>query len=295
MRFQRSGLLALLVVTMVWGTTFPAMKQLSSNLSALQIIWLRFGMATAVLLPLWLGMRRSEWHWGGALGVLNFLAFWLQIEGLSLTSSNRNAFITSLYVLIVPLLARLVLRRRMHWQVWGAVLLTVAGMSLMFFENAPWSLGDSLTLCSAAVYAISILSMETATLRNRQAPLRAPHMATAIATAMFGCATLMLLVQPHGMAQLHQHVLSLSSHAWLALLYLGLIASAVVVVLQTWGQQRLDAMRCAIVFGLEPVFASIAAWWLINEHMGPIAMAGAALIFAALVFSQWRPRFTPSQ
>jgi len=75
MHAERLGLAALLTVTIVWGTTFPAMKQLSTDLSALQIIWLRFGMAAVVLLPLWRGMRSAEGRWGLGLGVLNFLAF----------------------------------------------------------------------------------------------------------------------------------------------------------------------------------------------------------------------------
>lgn len=75
MRTERLGLLALLTVTMVWGTTFPAMKQLTADLTALQIIWLRFGMAAVLLLPLWRGMRSAEWRWGLGLGVLNFVAF----------------------------------------------------------------------------------------------------------------------------------------------------------------------------------------------------------------------------
>lgn len=151
MRTQRLGLLALLLVTAVWGTTFPAMKQLTSDLSALQIIWLRFGMAALVLLPLWWGMRRAEWRWGLGLGVLNFVAFWLQIEGLHHTTSNRNAFVTGLNVLIVPLIAWLVLHRKTSWNIWAACALAVVGMCLMFLKMlrgtgatpsrcaAPWS------------------------------------------------------------------------------------------------------------------------------------------------------------
>lgn len=289
MRTERWGLVALLTVTVVWGTTFPAMKQLSADLSALHIIWLRFGMAAVVLLPLWWGMRRAEWQWGLGLGVLNFIAFWLQIEGLGLTTSNRNAFVTGLNVLIVPLIALLVLRRQMGWQVWAAVLLAVGGMCLMFFEDAPWNWGDTLTLCSAVVYAIFILVMEAAGTRNQAAPLRATRMAAALAGSMFACTTLMLLIQPDGMAQLRTQAMALSSNAWMALIYLGLIASAMVVIFQAWGQQRVDAMRSAIVFGLEPVFAALTAWWLIDERMGPVAMGGAALIVAALIFSQWQP------
>jgi hypothetical protein len=75
----------------------------------------------------------------------------------------------------------------------------------------------------------------------------------------------------------------------MAVAYLGLIASVIVVTLQAWGQQRVDAMRSAIVFGLEPVFAALTAWVLIGEQMGAVAMAGAALIVVALIFSQWTP------
>lgn len=286
---QRGGLLALLTVTIVWGTTFPAMKQLSSDLSALQIIWLRFGMAALVLLPLWRGMRTIEWRWGLGLGVLNFLAFWLQIEGLGLTTSNRNAFVTGLNVLIVPLIAWLVLRRHTAWNIWAACVLAVAGMCLMFFEDAPWNWGDTLTLASAVVYANYILVMEAAAERNRAAPLRATRMAAALAGSMFVCTTLILIAQPQGMQQLQANAVALSSNAWVALVYLGLIASAMVVILQAWGQQRVDAMRSAIVFGLEPVFAALTAWWMIDERMGMVAMAGAALIVGALIFSQWTP------
>ena len=289
MRTERLGLAALLAVTVVWGTTFPAMKQLTADLSALQMIWLRFGMAAVVMLPLWRGMRTAEWRWGLALGVLNFFAFWLQIEGLHHTSSNRNAFVTGLNVLIVPLLAWLVLRRHMGWPIWVACAMAVAGMCLMFYEDAPWNWGDTLTLGSAVVYAIYILTMEAAALRNLAAPLRASRMAAALAGSMWLCTTLALLVQPQGMEQLWAQTTALSSSGWVAMLYLGLIASALVVIFQAWGQQRVDAMRCAIVFGLEPVFAALTAWWLLDERMGAVAMGGAALIVAALIFSQWRP------
>lgn len=289
MRTERWGLLALLTVTVVWGTTFPAMKLLSDELNALEIIWLRFAIASAVLLPLWRGMRAVEWRWGLLLGVLNFAAFWLQIEGLMHTSSNRNAFVTGLNVLIVPLIAWLLLRRRMGWQVWAACALGVLGMCLMFFEDAPWNWGDTLTLMCAVVYAIYILTMEAAGLRNRHAPLRATRMAAAMAGSMLACTTLALLFQPDGLTQLYAHATALPASSMLSMVYLGVIASAMVVILQAWGQQRVDAMRSAITYGLEPVFASLTAWVLIGEQMGPVALLGAALIVVALVFSQWTP------
>ncbi|MDY0105552.1 MAG: DMT family transporter [Giesbergeria sp.] len=288
MRPERFGLLALLVVTVVWGTTFPAMKLLSAQLDALQIIWLRFAIALLVLGPLWWGMRRSERRWGCALGLLLFIAFWLQIEGLARTSSNRNAFVTGLNVLVVPIIAMLVLGRRYGWRLWAACAMACAGMALMFHENEPWNLGDTLTLASTLFYALYILALEECSRRNQAAPLRATRMAAAQASMMCLAATLLLLGRGDGMAWMA--VLdTLAAPAWMALVYLGVLASVVVVTLQAWGQQRVDAIRSAIIFGLEPVFAALTAWLLLGESLGVAGLAGAGLVVAALVFSQLQP------
>ncbi|MFT4241889.1 MAG: DMT family transporter [Acidovorax sp.] len=290
MRPERLGLMALLAVTVVWGTTFPAMKLLSARLDALQIIWLRFAIALAVLAPLWRGMQRHERRWGCALGALLFLAFWLQIEGLAHTSSNRNAFVTGLNVLVVPLIAMAALGRRYGWQLWAACAMACAGMALMFHENEPWNLGDSLTLASTVFYAIYILALEECARRNAAQPPRATRMAAAQATVMALASTLMLLLtRENGPGSLLQSAAQLPFDAWAALVYLALLASVVVVTLQAWGQQRVDALRSAIVFGLEPVFAALTAWALLGERLGWPGLAGAALIVAALVFSQVQP------
>lgn len=290
MRAERLGLMALLAVTVVWGTTFPAMKLLSAQLDALQIIWLRFVIALAVLAPLWRGMRTAERRWGCALGLLLFLAFWLQIEGLARTSSNRNAFVTGLNVLVVPLIAMVALGRRYGWQLWAACAMALAGMALMFHENEPWNLGDTLTLASTVFYALYILALEECARRTAARPLRATRMAAAQAAVMALASTALLaLARDDGPAGLLQSAAQLTTESWIALLYLGLLASVVVVTLQAWGQQRVDAMRSAIVFGLEPVFAALTAWALLGERLGWLGVCGAALIVSALVFSQLQP------
>ncbi len=293
MRAERRGLLALLLVTLVWGTTFPAMKLLSAQLDALQLIWLRFAIALVVLVPVWRGLRRAELRWGLLLGGLLFLAFWLQIEGLARTSSNRNAFVTGLNVLVVPLLAMAVLGRRYGWPLWAACAMALAGMALMFHENEPWNLGDTLTLASTVFYAIYILTLEGCARRTAQAPLRATRMAAVQALVMFAASAVLLLIRHGGVASSLDTLAALPVASWAALLYLGMVASVLVVTLQAWGQQRVDAMRSAIVFGLEPVFAALTAWVLIGERMGPAGMAGAALIVLALVVSQWQPAAAP--
>ncbi|RYF21356.1 MAG: DMT family transporter [Comamonadaceae bacterium] len=289
MRSERQGLMALLMVTVVWGTTFPAMKMMSAHLDALQIIWLRFAIALAVLCPLWRGMRSAERRWGLLLGALLFLAFWLQIEGLARTSSNRNAFVTGLNVLVVPLLAMAVLGKRYGWTLWAACSMALAGMALMFHENEPWNLGDTLTLASTLFYAIYILTLEECARRTADAPLRATRMAAMQALVMFAAATALVGLRHGGYASSITQIAQLSGSSWVAVLYLGVVASVMVVTLQAWGQQRVDAMRSAIIFGLEPVFAALTAWALIGERLGWAGVGGAALIVSALVVSQLRP------
>jgi len=160
-------------------------------------------------------------------------------------------------------------------------------MVLMFHEDEPWNLGDSLTLASTVFYALYILALEESTRRNLLQPLRPTRMAAVQASVMLAAASALLLVR--GGAWPWQRLPQLDAAAWIALVYLGLLASVVVVTLQAWGQQRVDAMRSAIVFGLEPVFAALTAWVLLGERLGLAGLAGAALIVGALVFSQLQP------
>src|SRR4051794_26698141 len=104
MTHQLRGIVALLIVTLVWGTTFPAMKDLTATLSPAWIVFTRFAIAALLLAPFFAGATRSDLKSGVLLGLLLFFCYVFQVEGLALTSSNRNAFICGLNVLIVPLL-----------------------------------------------------------------------------------------------------------------------------------------------------------------------------------------------
>lgn len=280
---HRQGLAALLLVTLVWGTTFPAQKALSADLVALEIILLRFSVSSLVMLPLLRGLSWSELRWGATVGSVLFCAFYLQVAGLALTSSNRNAFVTGLNVLFVPMFAYL-LGQRMGWQVLLGAALAVLGLAGLFYEQAPWSWGDTLTLVSAFVYAIYVLLFEfSAKARKIPRPERmaAVQSFTMLVLSLLGLAlvgptswdALWLRAQPHGAS----------------LLYLGVVAGAAIFWLQAWGQHRVRAVEAAIIYGLEPVFAALAAVWWIDEVLQGRALIGGALIVLGVVISQIRP------
>lgn len=223
-------------------------------------------------------------RWGATVGSVLFCAFYLQVEGLALTSSNRNAFVTGLNVLFVPMLASL-LGQRMGWQVLLGAVLAMLGLAGLFYEQTPWSWGDTLTLVSAFVYAIFVLLFEysgKAKDTPRPERLAAVQSLTMLLLSVLGLA----LVGPTSLEGLW---LRAQPHS-VSLLYLGVGAGAIIFWLQAWGQHRVRAVEAAIIYGLEPVFAALAAVWWIDEVLQGRALIGGALIVLGVVISQIKPR-----
>ncbi len=287
---QRQRALAVAVLVLmcaIWGSTFALLKTLTGSLSALDITLLRYGGAGLLLLcfvPRIRSIRPAEWRWGLVYGVALFAAFYLQTEGLARTSANRNAFITGLNVLAVPILA-IGLGQRPGWRLFAACLLACAGMYGLFYAKAPWNLGDSLTAVAMLCYAVYILLLEVSAQRHATRPLRIVPVTALQGLIMGGLALLCIGLQGQGAALL-QHTQSLSAQQWAALLYLLLFASALAPAMQIWAQRYVPAVQSALIYGLEPVFAAIMAYWWLGETLTGWALLGAALIVAALLLGQ---------
>lgn len=288
------GLVALLFATVIWGTTFPTMKLIGESLSALEIMVARYGLAAVLLIPVLIGARRHEWRWGMLLGACMVGGVLLQLHGLMLTSSNRNAFLTGMNVLLVPLLGRFI-GLTVSPVLWIACGLAALGMAGLFWQNDPWNLGDTLSLLGAAMFALHVLvlgrlfSHPPAQGMPRALQLTAIQMAT-----LFVAATLLLLGQGlwsgQGLDILWNSLSQAPSAVWWGLAYLAAIASIGGITLQVWGQRHVGPVPAAIVYGNEPVFAALAAWVLIGEVLSGWALPGAALVVLALVISQWPSR-----
>ena len=285
---KRLGVILLALMCAIWGTTFPILKTLTVSLGALDITLLRYGGAGVFLLFLVGGITRAEWRWGALLGLVLFAAFWLQTEGLAQTSSNRNAFITGLNVLAVPIFA-IGLGQRPHLRLWAGCLLAAVGMWFLFYEEAPWNRGDSLTFIGMIFYAIYILLLEWSARANSAQPLRIVPLTALQGVMVGGCAALFLLLNGEWGAFVGRAA-ALNPAQWLSMAYLVLFASMLAPALQIWGQRYVSAVQSAIVYGLEPVFAAIAAYFIIQEGLSPAGLFGAALIVGALLLSQ-----TPSK
>ncbi|NMM28441.1 MAG: DMT family transporter [Glaciimonas sp.] len=280
------GILTLLLVTCVWGTTFPAMKDVSADLSAVWIALLRFSLAGLLLLPFLWRARRVDVLAGALLGATLFVSFMLQTEGLALTSSNRNAFITGLNVLVVPLLGVLAGKLPPRHIVL-AITLAMAGITALCWDSGAWSYGDTLALGGAVCYGIYVKQMETAA-------RKASHLMalTAVQIITVGiCAALWLLLwqMPHKSVDWVQLQQAVRQHAP-NLLYLSVVATAAILSLQVWGQRHTSANEAAVTYAFEPACAAIAAYFWIGETMGWRGVIGGVLLIAGIIVSQWKSR-----
>ena len=278
---RRNGLLLLVVVTAIWGTTFPMVKTLGErSLEPAAIITVRFGFAAFVLSP-WL--RRLTWpkvRDGAILGAVAFASYATQTIGLEKVTSGRAAFITGLNVIIVPLALPL-LGRRLHRPVLVAAGLAVVGIALMSWDEGAlrFSAGDVWILACAASYAAYVLLLERFAPRHEVVGFSAVQVLT---VGLLGAGWLVV----SGPVESVRSLRDASSGTWLTLLYLGVVAVALSTLLQTRAQQIVQAPIAVIVYSLEPVFGAVASFAWRGERIAPIGFVGGALVITAMVLSQ---------
>ncbi len=276
--------LALLVLTLFWGTTFSLVKEALAGTSVGVLLALRFGVAVVVLAAVWAARRdrvgAGLLRHGTLLGLAMLSGFWLQTLGLRYTTPARSGFITGLSVLIVPFLARFLLGRRVRLASWGGVALAVVGLLVLtrpFGEaaTAQVRLGDLLTLGCAVAFALQIVFTTEWSPRHALAPF-----VTAQVGFTFAGALLSLLVEAPRLAP--------ASPVRLAAVvaFLGVAMTAVAFFVMNWAQRHTTAVRAALIFSLEPVGAALFSAWYWKEPLGPWELGGGGLVVLAVVLGE---------
>lgn len=266
------GTLLLLIVTVLWGTTFPLVKETIISISPATLIAVRSILATVAFAAYLRNLNRTLLRDGALLGLLLFISLATQALALETISADRGAFIASLNVILVPLIGQL-LGERFRWTLFVAAGLALAGVGLMSWENGSFSIGDVWMLVDVLSYTTYIIVLESVTARHQSMPLSAVQM-----LVVAGLAT--AWTAPQLVGQLH----SLTGH-WLPILYLTLVTA-----LTTWlpaiAQNWVSANETAIIYTLEPVFAAFFSFWLLGETLGIRGALGAVMVLGATTFSQ---------
>jgi drug/metabolite transporter (DMT)-like permease len=265
--------LVLLLSTLIWGATFPATKAALDQVSTLTFLFVRFlvgaGLALALVLMVSgrLGFERDLLRRAAIATVWLFLGYITQTLGLESTTASNSAFITTFYVVLVPLFML-----RFDRQTWSAAALAVVGLWFLINPSQSVNTGDLWTLACAAAFAAHIASLERYTRQGDAWSLFVWQMV--LVTAVF---SVTVTWEPKPLSGLYATPVLLT-----AFVVTGVLATGAFAV-QIWAQQRLPAQKVALIFALEPVYAAWLAWYFLGEQMGLRGWIGSALVLTAVV------------
>jgi len=287
----------LLLTAFIWGTTFVAQRMGMDHIGPMTYNASRFALGAVTLMPLILVLRRAGVTprrkasrrfllTGGALaGLALFGGASLQQMGLLYTTAGKAGFITSLYVVLVPLMG-LFLGHRCGWFLWLGVALAVAGLYLLSVtESFAIGRGDLLVLVGAFFWAIHVQLIGY--LAKRGSPLRIAWVQFVVCSALSLVAA--VLTEDISLAGVRE--------ATIPILYGGILSAGVAFTLQVVCQRTSPPAHAAIIMSLETVFAALAGWLVLSERLGLRDIAGCALMLAGLMVVQLPPllRAKPSR
>ncbi|MGN7750068.1 DMT family transporter [Sinorhizobium sp. 22678] len=274
----------------IWGAGFVAQSTAMDAIGPLWFIGLRFAIATLVALPLALLENRQAAAPLPRNAMRNFVFVGLalfggavtQQYGLLTTTVTNSGFLTGLYVVFVPVLTVVFLRRRPHWVIWPAALLAAFGIFLLS-GGALSALtgGDMLTIVCALFWAVQLMLVGLfAPATGRPMLLSTTQFAVC---AVAGCA-LAGLLEPLSLDAI--------SGALPQILYAGIFSSGIAFICQVVGQRYTTAPQAAIFLSSEALFAALFGVLLLGETITPVGYVGCAVIFLAMLAVELVPELT---
>ncbi len=277
--------LSLLLVTVIWGSAFVVMKSSLDCISPSYLLACRFTLAALALLIIFRKrisrMTASEFRYGALAGVLLFVSYYFQTYGLKYTTASKNAFITTLYVIIVPFLHWLISRIRPSKYSMAAALIAVAGLALLSLEgDLTVSYGDFLTLICSIGFALHLICLDRYTASSDPIRLTVMQMAAA---ALCSWATAVLTEGSFPVSVLSDRGVLVS------VLYLGLASSMLCFLLQTLGQKYLSAATSSILLSFESVFGLVFSVIFLQEALTGRMLLGCTLMFFAALCAECAP------
>ncbi|WP_293796031.1 DMT family transporter [uncultured Pantoea sp.] len=275
--------LVLIFITMVWGGTFLVVHRAMAHSGPFFFVGLRFATAS-LLLAFFFRRYLKQVTWleikaGALIGLSIAGGYGLQTWGMQTISSSQSAFITALYVPVVPLLQWLFLRRPPGLMAWLGILLAFTGLVLVAGPqdgSLTLNAGEIATLLSTLAIAAEII------LISRYAGQVDVRRVTLI-QLMVASACAFVLMIPNG-----ESVPALSTPLLLSALGLG-AASALIQVTMNWAQRSVSPTRATVIYAGEPVWAGVVGR-LAGERLPAAALLGAALIVCGVIVSELRIR-----
>lgn len=292
--YRKSGFgaeLLLVLAAIVWGFAFVAQKAGMESIGPMAYNGIRFIIGSVSLLPLiWFfdkkrnyrnpvpNSNRRLWKAGLISGLVLFGAASTQQIGIVYTTAGNAGFITSIYVIIVPVFGMFV-KQKVNIQTWvGATIALVGLYFLTISEGLILVIGDMLVFGSAFIWAVQVLLASYYAVRVNVIKL------AAIQFALTGVLSLVIsfFTETYGLQNIYD--------AMIPILYGGFMSVGLAFTLQLIAQQKAKPSHAAIILSTESVFAAIGGWLILNEHLTRIETMGAALMLAGVILSQLKKK-----
>lgn len=284
MKFR--GSLILLIVAIIWGTAFSAQRAGMDHIGPFAFNGIRFALGCLSLLPLLYFLRRQKtpqtrrddcrkaWRAGSVTGLIMLVDLSFQQVGLVYTTAGKAAFITCLYLILVPL-AGVFFHQKVKGNVWiGAILSLIGLYFLCVTDGFSLEYGDSIILGSAVFGALHILAIG--------------YYARNVDWLELACAQ--FFVCSVGSLLLAFFLESFSwqavSNAAIPILYGGILSVGVAYTLQIYGQKYADPTQAVIIMSLESVFGALSGYVFLDEILSFVQIGGCLLMLTGVIISQ---------
>ena len=278
----------LLAASFFWGTTFVAQVLGMEGLGPYTYAAFRFALGTLFMGALWFAYRgkraderragtfRSGFLPGIPVGVAMFIGVTLQQVALLYTTAGKTAFITTLYIVLVPL-AAVLLGQRVRVAQWGGALLAFIGVYfLSAYGELTINMGDLLVFICSFFWMAQILLIDR-------------YASTVDAIELCFMEMIVCTVGNAALAAVYETFLwSDVVRAAIPILYAGILSCGVAYTCQILGQAYVEPMQASILLSTEAVFAAVSGWIILGETMSGVQIMGCALLLGGALMAQIR-------
>jgi len=276
------GQAILLFLTFIWGTTFSIIKVVVENIGFAYYVFLRFSLASFFLIPYIIFKYRREVFYrnlvpGAVLGLLFFGGISFQGWGIEYTSASNAAFITGLSMVFVYIIEVATGREKISIRLLSVIVLSIIGLYLLSFKDMFMPcVGDLIVLIGSLFWAFQIISIGK---YSRNLDLLYLLFFEIIFTAIGS-----LIILPFIKIPSVNNILNILPY----LLYLAIFCTILANTLQLYGQKIVRNVEAALIYLMEPVFASIIAFLMLGEQLSMRQIIGALAIIIAMILSSYK-------
>jgi len=278
--------ITLFIISIIWGSAFVAQRVAGQMGSVYLFNGFRYLLAASVVLPVALRSRRianppheisrNQYKWMAIAGFFLFMGSALQQAGMVYTTAGNAGFITSLYVVLIPVVLFLFWGEKPHWLLVVAFVLAGVGAFLLStggrFEVRA---GDVLELVGALFWALHVIVLG--------------KFASKFEAMSFSVGQLLVCgILNLGIGVIFEPMMQFSWNMFFAIAYTAFFSLGLCYTLQVWAQRHTPPADAALLLSLESVFAVLSGWLLLDENLVAIQIFGCALIFVAVLLSQFK-------